>query len=233
MNKTTVGVIIAIVAIFGGMVIYSAVQNSQKTVDYETYNAAGVISDEANSGGIAEHVRGKADSRVVVVEYADFQCPGCASMMPKMNTLYEEYKDQVAFVFRHYPISGHQNARSAAAASEAAGLQGYFWEMAEALYDNRTDWIYESGSERTQKYISIFEQAAPDGDVAAFQDAITNNKDLEKKINFDLNIGKNLSKVQATPSFYVNGEYVTIGDQDSLDDLMNNIKAKIDEHLAK
>ena len=233
MNKFSIGVIIVIIALFGGMVIYNSVQKKDNGTDYSVYDASKIINDTENTGGIAEHVRGKADSAVVLVEYADFQCPGCASMMPKIDKLYEKYKDKVAFVFRNYPITGHQNARSAAAAAESANLQGYFWEMASALYANRTDWIAESGESRTEKYVEIFKVAAPEGDVDAFKKELESNKNFEKKINFDVNIGRERSKVSATPAFYVNGDAIPIGDKDSLDDLVNNIEKKINEKLAE
>lgn len=232
MNKFTIGVIILILAAFGGMIIYSTMQNKESAVDYSQYDAAKIITDTEHSGGIAEHVRGKVDSEVVVVEYADFQCPGCKSFWPKVETMYDNYKDEVAFVFRNYPISGHQNARSAAMAAEAAGKQGYFWEMADTLYTNQADWYYETGDSRTNVYIDLFKNALPDGDVEAFKSTMATDETLEKKINWDINIGKELNKVAATPSFYVNGDYVSIGANDSLDDFYNNIEAKIKEKLA-
>lgn len=230
MNKVTIGVIVSILVAFVAMIVYSSI--SAQPADYSGYDASRIISDTSKTGGIAEHVRGKADSSVVVVEYADFQCPGCASMMPKITQLTEKYQDKVAFVFRHYPIQGHQNARSASASAEAAGMQGYFWQMAEALYANRADWIYETGESRTDQFVKIFKSVAPDGDENAFR-ANLGNDSIEKKINFDMKIGKDLSKVQATPSFFVNGEAIPINDDDSLDDYASNIEARIKAELAK
>ena len=233
MNKFTIGVIIAIVAVFGGLVIYNTVQNNNNAIDYSKYDASKIITDTSDTGGIAEHVRGNSESKVVVVEYADFQCPGCASMMPKIDAVYEEYKDDVAFVFRNYPISYHQNARAASAAGEAAALQGYFWEMADALYNNRTDWMNETGQTRTDRFVELFKSVAPEGDDDKFKDEMEHNENFEKKINFDIGIGRNRSGVEATPSFYVNGSHIEIGENDSLDDFAKNIKNKIDEELKK
>ena len=116
--------------------------------------------------------------------------------------------------------------------AEAAGTQGYFWEMADTLYTNQADWYYETGDSRTNVYIDLFKNAAPDGDVETFKSVMATDETLEKKINWDINIGKELNKVAATPSFYVNGDYVSIGANDSLDDFYNNIEAKIKEKLA-
>ena len=232
MNKFTIGVIIVILAVFGGMIIYSSTQNKENTIDYSKFDASKIITDTTYTGGIEEHVRGKADSKVVVVEYADFQCPGCASMMPKVDKVYEEFKDEVAFVFRSYPLSYHQNARAASAAAEAANEQGLFWEMADALYTNRLDWINESGSSRSEKFIDLFKSIAPEGDLTKFINDLNNNE-YDKKIDFDFNLGKKVSKVTATPSLHVNGEHVPIDEQDSLDDYADKLRAKIKEELAK
>ena len=232
MNKFTIGVIIVILAVFGGMIIFSSTQNKENVVDYTKYDASKIITDTSNTGGIAEHVRGKADSKVVVVEYADFQCPGCASMMPKIDKVYEEFKDEVAFVFRSYPLSYHPNARAASAAAEAANEQGYFWEMADGLYTNRIDWINETGNNRTEQFIKIFKDVAPEGDVTKFINNLNDNE-YDKKIDFDFNMGKKVSKVTATPSLHVNGEHVPIDEQDTLDDYAEKLKAKIKEKLAE
>ena len=86
------------------------------------YNSASIIKGDENNGVIDEHVRGNANAKVLVVEYADLQCPGCAAMMTSVHNLYIQYSDEVMFIFRNFPINGHPNARPAAAAAEAAGF---------------------------------------------------------------------------------------------------------------
>ncbi len=152
--------------------------------------------------------------------------------MPQVKKLYEKYGDQVAFVFRSYPIDGHQNARSASAAAEAAGLQGYFWEMAEYLYDNRTDWYAITDTEkRTNTYISIFTQVSGGkGDVEKFKSDL-GSADIQKKIDFDKSLGKKRSSVDETPSFFINGEKIDLGN--SIDTFGSKIEEKIVEALDK
>ena len=113
MNKFTAVAIAVIILCFGGLILWSTNQKRQESIDYNTYDSTKILEANNDNGNIADHVRGKADSKVVVIEYADLSCPGCASMMPRMSKLYEEYGDRVAFVFRHFPIKGHQNSRSA------------------------------------------------------------------------------------------------------------------------
>ena len=149
MNKFTVGAIAVILLAFGGLVVWSSL-NSDNKLNYDNYDTKSIIIGDDNNGNIGDHVRGKEDSKVVVVEYADLQCPGCATMMPKISKLHEQYGDRVAFVFRNFPIDGHQNARAASAAVESAGLQGYYWPMLETMYDNRNDWInvFDTGNKK-------------------------------------------------------------------------------------
>jgi len=75
------------------------------------------------------HVRGHADAPVTLVEFGDFQCPPCATLADPIDKLEREYRPRLRLVFRHLPFPNHQHAREAALASEAASLQGRFWEM--------------------------------------------------------------------------------------------------------
>jgi protein-disulfide isomerase len=76
--------------------------------------------------GPEDHVRGAG---VLVIEYADLECPYCA----KAHLLLEELP--IRRVFRHFPVvSKHPRARVLAHATEAAALQDHFWEMHDSLY---------------------------------------------------------------------------------------------------
>jgi protein-disulfide isomerase len=80
--------------------------------------------------GPGDHVRG--DSGVVVVEYGDYECPYCA----KTDLILADLP--VTRVFRHFPVvSKHPRAQVLACAAEAAGLQGRFWEMHDALFGDQ------------------------------------------------------------------------------------------------
>ena len=75
-----------------------------------------------------DHVTGPADA-VVVIEYADFECPYCAAQSIRLAEL------SLRHVFRHFPVrSSHPRAWQAACAAEAAALQGRFWEMHDLLF---------------------------------------------------------------------------------------------------
>src|SRR5664279_5031157 len=69
-----------------------------------------------------DHLLGNKDSKVVLIEYADFQCPGCKAAYPVVKTVTDEFKGSVAFVYRYMPLTTiHPNAKASAAAAEAAG----------------------------------------------------------------------------------------------------------------
>ena len=154
-------------------------------------------------------MRGKRDSKVIVIEYADPQCPGCATVTPIVDEIYEEYGDKVAFVYRHYPLSYHKNAEAAVAAIEAAGNQGYFWEMLSAVFANQSDWEYESDEDdRTAAFVEIFEDIADDGDVDQFKTDLDDSS-IADKIKADKKLGSD-DNVSATPTILVNGKSITI-----------------------
>lgn len=82
-----------------------------------------------------DHIKGGKKPQLYLVEYSDFQCPFCQSLSPTISRLMKEYGDKIAVVYRHYPLSFHQNAQVAAEASECAGEQGKFWEMHDVMFE--------------------------------------------------------------------------------------------------
>ena len=86
----------------------------------------------------ADHVRGDLKkAEVVVIEYSDFECPFCSRHHPTMLQIVEDYGDKVAWVYRHFPLSFHSEAKPAALASECASDQGKFWEYADEMFLNQ------------------------------------------------------------------------------------------------
>jgi Na+/H+ antiporter NhaA len=82
-----------------------------------------------------DHVRGPADAGVTLVEYGDFECPYCGRAEALIRDLVREFGDELAFVFRHLPLTDvHEHAELAAEAVEAAASQGRFWDMHDLLF---------------------------------------------------------------------------------------------------
>ncbi|HDU1150801.1 TPA: thioredoxin domain-containing protein, partial [Listeria monocytogenes] len=85
----------------------------------------------------SDHAQGKSDAPITLLEYGDYQCPYCVAAYPEIKRIQKALGRNVRFVFRNFPITtSHPDAESAAEAAEAAGAQGKFWEMHDALYEN-------------------------------------------------------------------------------------------------
>jgi len=192
---------VVVVALLGGLVYLS----SKDKIDVSQVNEKSVLAASDKNGNIADHVYGKKNSKVILIEYGDFQCPGCAGAHPQVKAITEEYKDKIAFVFRNFPLTNiHPNARAAAAAVEAAGLQGKYWEMNNLVYDNQDNWKDASTDQRD----SLFTQYAVEAGVNKdkFTQALA-NATISKKISFDQALGKKV-RVSGTPTFFLNGTLV-------------------------
>ncbi len=197
----------------GGLIYLSG----KNRIDVSNVDISKIQSADAQSGQIADHVFGKADSKVMLVEYGDYQCPGCGAAYPTLKALSEKYQNQIAFVFRNFPLTTiHPNARAAAATAEAAGLQGKFWEMHNKLYETQSDWQSLSGNERSNFFAGY---ATGFGlNVDTFK-ADLSGANVNQKISFDQAVGKK-AKVNATPTIYLNGKQIdqaTWGDQAKFD----------------
>jgi protein-disulfide isomerase len=93
-----------------------------------------------DSGASAMHVKGDAKALVTLEEFGDFECPPCAMMSGALHQLEKDYAGKLHIIFRHFPLAMHPHALEAALASEAAHLQGKFWEMHDLLYEKQAVW---------------------------------------------------------------------------------------------
>jgi len=91
-------------------------------------------------GAKSIHVLGNPDAPVTLEEFGDFQCPPCGMLSGSINQLEQDYRPRLRVIFRQFPLPGHQHAREAALASEAAGRQGRFWQMHDVLYREQAVW---------------------------------------------------------------------------------------------
>ncbi len=143
-----------------------------------------------------DNQQGNNKAPVVLVEYGDYQCPHCGKAYPVVKKLQEEFGDKLNFVFRNFALTKiHPHAFIAAVSTEAAAKQNAFWPMHDILFENQS---------KITRYniISFAEQLNLDMELFA--------KDLEdellkEKVEADFMSGMR-SGVNATPSFFINGE---------------------------
>jgi len=99
------------------------------------------VASTSKPGAQPPHVRGDPNAPVTLEEFGDFECLPCFMLWPALRNLEHDFGPKLAVIFRHNPLPQHHFAVSAALASEAAGLQGKFWEMHDMLYLQRSAWV--------------------------------------------------------------------------------------------
>lgn len=138
---------------------------------------------------------GPQNAKVVIVEFADFQCPFCAELYPVIKQVMQDYGDQVLFIYRDFPLtSEHPQALIGAMAGQCAHEQGKFWEMHNKIFDNQGD-ISEAALKSYAVQIGA--------NSLQFNDCMSSNKYLDE-IQKDLQDGY-AAGVRATPTLFING----------------------------
>lgn len=142
-------------------------------------------------------VRGNANAPVMIVEFADFQCPYCQAVEPTVDAVYAKYKGQVAIAFRDLPLTQlHPFAEGAAEAARCAGEQGKFWEYHDLLFkDHRLD---RNGL--------LDEARALELDDKKFQTCLDTSQ-YKPQIQADA-LDAMRAGVSGTPGFFINGSYL-------------------------
>jgi formate-nitrite transporter family protein len=142
-----------------------------------------------------DHILGLVDAPVVLVEYGDYECPYCKAAQPVVKSVLATMGDDVALVFRHFPLSNiHPFAWKAAEAAEAAGAQDMFWEYHDVLFENQP-------ALDVRHLIAYADEL--DLDVERFADELTRDVHSQR-VHEDFR-GGILSGVNGTPTFFVNG----------------------------
>ena len=165
----------------------------------QAYNEVAIKSPGAQPANML----GSPTATVTIEEFADFQCPTCASVHSKMKEINALYSGRIKFIFRNFPLTQvHKNAYDAAVAAEAAGMQGKFWAMQDQLFSNQKAW---SDSPEARK---IFEEYAQKIglDVARFQNDML-GLPAKTRVDADLQRARALN-VSGTPTVYINGREV-------------------------
>jgi protein-disulfide isomerase len=171
------------------------VQRGRTRQQVEAFYKARFAADQVKEIALEDSPsKGNPGAPVLLVEFADFQCPACRAARPMVEEALKKHDGQTRLVFKHFPLSIHQYGEKLARSARAAQQQGKFWEMYAALFENQ-DRISPAVVDELAKSLGL--------DMAKFQ------KDLESEaiadaVSRDRKQGERLD-IQSTPTLFING----------------------------
>jgi protein-disulfide isomerase len=166
---------------------------SEPSTTQTTVDMKALVDDDPAAGGV--------DASVIVVEFSDFQCPFCASVLPTVKQIKDTYGDKILFVYRDFPLhSIHPEAGKAAEAAQCDNDQDMFWSYHDLLFEKQGDWS-GVGVPKFKEY------AADLGlDSEKFDECLDTGK-YESEVAKDLQEGMHFG-VSGTPAFFINGKKI-------------------------
>jgi protein-disulfide isomerase len=160
-------------------------------------------------------ISGNANAKVVLVEYACFQCPFCAHLAPQLKKLKSIFGDKAVHYYKFFPVRSHDRGVPTALAGVAAYRQGKFWQMYDLMFENRSD-LDDDDILAYAKKVGL--------DIAKFQ-ADIKDPGAMRYIEKDKLEGMRLG-VEGTPTFFLNGkEYKG---QQEFNEIVDRIAEEID-----
>lgn len=146
-------------------------------------------------------VRGDEDAPISIVEFADYQCPGCGAfatmVMPQVVSTFVE-TGEAKVVFYDFPLtSTHPNAFIAARAARCAGDQDRYWELSEALFGKQAEWSYEG--DPTGRFVEYAGEVGLDTD--EFRGCLRSDRHADV-VTANMRLGEELG-IRATPTVMV------------------------------
>ena len=142
-----------------------------------------------------DFLRGDPAAPVVLVHYGDFECPYSGALYATLRHIESEFGDQIALVFRQFPLYDvHPHALQAALAAQAAGDK--FWEMHDILFENQ-DELREGDLLDYARQIGL--------KTAQFHETMSlpaTRQTVLESVESAKNIG-----IHGTPSLFINGQF--------------------------
>lgn len=158
-----------------------------------------LVAPQLQVGFDPARLRGNAKARVMIVEFADFQCPYCGQVQPSLKDLLAKHEGAVALAFRDMPLQKiHPLALISAEAARCAGEQGKFWEYHDLLYADQTS---------LDKNGLLSKAAKLQLDEKQFDSCLSNEK-YKAQIEQDNQDGMRAG-VGGTPGFFINGVFLS------------------------
>lgn len=169
-----------------------------------------VLNKSAYSGLGEDYRRGSDSAKVVIVEFADFQCPACGSMAQTLDDVYQSMSKNILQVYKNYPLNNecnpsvqsqmHPAACALAIMGRCAGQYGKFWEYSHLAFSQQASATKES-AEAWAKEVGL-----TDAQIKVCKES----KDILDKIKDDVDAG-NKAGLEGTPTLYMNGRKYTGG----------------------
>lgn len=141
-------------------------------------------------------IRGSSDAPVVLIEYADYECPFCQQVQPVLDKLEADFKGRMAFVYKDMPLDAlHPHAEKAAEASRCAKMQDKYWEYHDLLFKTKGLEVPQLKAEAAQLGLdtTAFDKCLDSGEQAG---AIKSVEDEAMQLG-----------LQSTPAFFLNGRF--------------------------
>ena len=181
------------------------------------------IADTTNAGAAQGYLMGKVDAPVKILEYADFECPGCAGFAtvtePDVRARIIE-PGLASITYYDFPLTQHRNTLAASNAAACADEQGKFWPMHDRLFHAQDEW----NGEATDSPKPFFKRYATDVgvDVAKWEGCYDARK-YQKRISANLADGLRRG-VGSTPSFIIGNKlYRGMGGYDEMKAIVDSI----------
>ncbi len=157
--------------------------------------------------GSERHVEGPSDAVLTIHEFVDFRCPQCANARDTLMKFQRANPSDVRIVFRHYPLDQqcntgmqsqvHPGACAAARAAECAAEQGKFWEYADRLFAEQTEFKRTDFDAHARTARLDFEQFGACMDDGRTEALVKN--DIDEALRLE---------IKATPTLVVNGRII-------------------------
>jgi protein-disulfide isomerase len=159
--------------------------------------------------------RGAKVSKIVVVNFDDFECPFCSRMHQTLfSQILKDYGDRVTFIYKDYPlVEIHPWAIHAAVDANCLAAQNgdAYWDFADYIHSNQN----EVNSEKTPAArldtldrLTMLQGQKHNVDVVKLQSCIKAQD--ESAVKASMKEAESVG-VEATPSLFVNGEEINGG----------------------
>jgi protein-disulfide isomerase/uncharacterized membrane protein YphA (DoxX/SURF4 family) len=146
---------------------------------------------------------GAPNAAVEIVEFTDFECPACGVAYKALKQIESQYAGKISVTFKHYPLHYHKSAMSAHRAAECANLQGKFWPFHDLLYQSQREWVGKD------PVVFVTYAQLLGLDLQRFNDCFS-SPDPDLTIQAEMQQARD-SQVNATPTFFINGERIVGG----------------------